>query len=102
MISWIITRHGFYSFVIYSTWKESHQYLKYNWLPEEGFYFTENSQRFFLSMFLALQALIYFWFYLIFQIAFRVVKGESANDTRSDCETEEEQPNTRKKRKDSQ
>ncbi|CAG8726070.1 3198_t:CDS:2 [Funneliformis caledonium] len=43
---------------------------------------------------LILPALIYFWFYLICRVAYRVIKGDNAHDNRSDSEWEETEANT--------
>jgi len=86
MISWLITRHYFYGYIIYSTWTESQQYLEFKWSPEEEYFFTKNIQSFFLILFSILQAIIIFWFYLIFNIALKVIHGNNAEDNRSDSE----------------
>ncbi|CAG8670855.1 8398_t:CDS:2 [Funneliformis mosseae] len=94
MLSWVVTRHYFYGCIIYSTWTEPQQLIEFKWAPEEEYYVTENSMGFFLTLFLFLQALIYFWFYLICRVAYRVIKGDNAHDNRSDSEWEETEANT--------
>src|SRR5947207_9173203 len=86
MLSWVVTRHYFYGYIIYSTWVEIPQYIEFKWAPEEEYYFTENAHRGYLILFLLLQMLIYFWFYLICRIAYRVIRGNNAHDNRSDSE----------------
>ncbi|CAJ0904633.1 7445_t:CDS:2, partial [Entrophospora sp. SA101] len=66
MISWLITRHYFYGYVIYSTWVESTQYLELKWSPDEEYFFNKNTKSMFLFLFIALQAIIIFWFCLMF------------------------------------
>ncbi|CAH1761661.1 8709_t:CDS:2 [Entrophospora sp. SA101] len=86
MISWLITRHYFYGYVIYSTWVESTQYLELKWSPDEEYFFNKNTKSMFLFLFIALQAIIIFWFCLIFNVALRVIYGNNAEDDRSDSE----------------
>nr|CAG8574936.1 10515_t:CDS:2 [Entrophospora candida] len=86
MISWLITRHYFYGYVIYSTWVESTQYLELKWSPDEEYFFNKNTKSMFLFFFIALQAIIIFWFCLIFNVALRVIYGNNAEDDRSDSE----------------
>ncbi|CAG8749228.1 13096_t:CDS:2, partial [Acaulospora morrowiae] len=69
-------------------WTEPQKYLEFKWSPEEEYYLTENVQRFFLILFSILQAIIVFWFYLICNVALRVIKGSNAHDNRSDSESE--------------
>ncbi|KAG9296534.1 hypothetical protein G9A89_015126 [Geosiphon pyriformis] len=90
MVSWVITRHYFYGYIIYSTWVQPGQYIETKWSYEEEHYFTQGVQWFFLALFLSLQAIIIFWFVLICQVAFRVVRGDNAHDNRSESESGEE------------
>ncbi|CAG8506194.1 21865_t:CDS:2 [Cetraspora pellucida] len=83
MVSWLVTRHYIYGHIIYSAWTEPQLYLEFKWAPEEEYYFTKNVQRFFLFLFLTLQAIIIFWFYLISNVAYKVIKGDRAHDSRS-------------------
>ena len=86
MISWVVTRHFFYGYIVYSLWFESRQYIELKWVPEEEYYFSANVKGIYLSLLISLQLLIYFWFYLICRVAYRVIKGDSAHDNRSDSE----------------
>lgn len=45
----------------------------------------------FLYCLLGLQVLTIFWFFMIIQVAIRVIKGDGADDTRSDDEDEKEE-----------
>ena len=45
----------------------------------------------FLSMLLALQVLLLIWFTMIIKVAYKVISGEGADDTRSDGEDEEDE-----------
>ncbi|CAG8450382.1 2617_t:CDS:2 [Scutellospora calospora] len=83
MVSWLVTRHYIYGHIIYSTWTEPLLYIEYKWVPEEDYYFTKNVQRFFLFLFCILQAIIIFWFCLISNVAYKVIKGDGAHDSRS-------------------
>ncbi|CAG8556677.1 3242_t:CDS:2 [Diversispora eburnea] len=86
IISWLITRHYFYGHIIYSAWTEPQKYLEFKWSPEEDYYLTKNVQIFFLILFISLQILIIFWFYLICNILNKVIRGDNAHDNRSESE----------------
>jgi acyl-CoA-dependent ceramide synthase len=86
MISWVVTRHFFFGYIIYSTMFESTQFVELKWDPEEEHFYSRKTQIFFVTLFLLLQALIYFWFYLICRVAYRVIMGDNAHDNRSESE----------------
>ncbi|CAB4384562.1 longevity assurance proteins LAG1/LAC1 [Rhizophagus irregularis] len=93
MISWVVTRHFFFGYIIYSTMFESTQFVELKWDPEEEHFYSRKTQIFFVTLFLLLQALIYFWFYLICRVAYRVIMGDNAHDNRSESEHEEAEAN---------
>ncbi|CAG8447633.1 8043_t:CDS:2 [Ambispora gerdemannii] len=63
---------------------------EHKWSPEEEAYFSKNVLWFFMGLLLFLQAIIIFWFVLICQVAWRVIRGDNAHDNRSDSEDDEE------------
>jgi acyl-CoA-dependent ceramide synthase len=52
--------------------------------------FNDGLRYSFLSFLLILQAMMFIWFYTIVRIAIRVIRGQGAEDLRSDGEEEEE------------
>ncbi|KAK3372167.1 TLC domain-containing protein [Podospora didyma] len=119
MVSWIVARHIFYPIVCYSVWAHSvvhtpsgchsgpdgnrigpfqppdERGLLYMfeplWNSEGVVCYDEKVQWWFLSLLLALQGLTIMWLFLIFRVALKVLKGGSAEDTRSDDEAEDEE-----------
>lgn len=53
-ISWIITRHILFSFVIYSAYDRGSS-LIHAWEPERGYYLTRNAYIGFIALMIALQ-----------------------------------------------
>ena len=115
MVSWFVARHVLYMTVCYSVWKHTPQVIPYGcffdannsitgpfqlpadkqgplyllkplWNPSGLICYDDNVKWTFLSMLLFLQALTVMWFSLIIRVAVRVVKGEGADDMRSDHE----------------
>ncbi|CAO3702330.1 unnamed protein product [Rhizopus stolonifer] len=90
-ISWPITRHGLFSVIIWATAVEPSRYMDMKWEPEKGKFFTPFTQKLYLGLFLALNALMFYWFAMIIKVILRVVQGNSAEDTRSDDEYEDDE-----------
>jgi very-long-chain ceramide synthase len=118
MVSWFLARHVFYCTVCYSIWahtptimptgcfksingkligptKPPTDSLSYLWEPfvrSDGVVcYDEKVKWIFLSTLLALQCITLVWFWMIIQVAKRVLSGEGAGDSRSDDEEEEEE-----------
>ncbi|CDH55127.1 longevity-assurance protein [Lichtheimia corymbifera JMRC:FSU:9682] len=89
-IAWPITRHGFFTVIIWATAFEPHKYLDMKWEPEKGKYFTPSTQKMYLTLFLLLDCIMIYWFSMIVKVVYRVIQGKGAEDTRSDDEDEEE------------
>ena len=56
------------------------------WEPELGKYFTPFTKSVYLGLFVVLQAVIIYWFFMILRVAIKVIRGSGAEDTRSDSE----------------
>lgn len=91
MASWIITRHILYPKVLLSVILDSYKILgKFDWKPQEEWYYSENTRNFFVILLSALQVLLILWFFMIVKVAVGVLSGKPAGDLRSDDEEEEE------------
>ncbi|CAL1701061.1 unnamed protein product [Somion occarium] len=88
VVSWIVTRHALFLLVIKSTYWDALRIVPPLWDAERGFYITKSVIMSFNVMLTALQILQLMWFYLICRVAWRVIKGEGAQDERSDSEAE--------------
>ncbi|KAI2615002.1 longevity assurance proteins LAG1/LAC1 [Hypoxylon sp. NC1633] len=117
MVSWFLARHVFYLMTCYSIYKDLPtiippacfrgpnsnitgpfpapdgwgHYLEPFSDFEGTVCFSEPIRWGFLYCLLALQAITIFWFFMIIQVAVRVIKGTGADDTRSDDEVEEDE-----------
>ncbi|CAG8696057.1 8745_t:CDS:2 [Ambispora leptoticha] len=94
MITWAYTRHYLYGFITYSTVFEAclPDINPCIWDPLNG-YWLHKWTRFIIALgLMALQILMIYWFVLILRIAWRVLNGKNAEDTRSDTEDDEITP----------
>ncbi|KAG0189289.1 sphingosine N-acyltransferase lag1 [Apophysomyces sp. BC1034] len=87
-VTWPITRHGFFTVIVWATAVEPTKYLDMKWEPEKGKYFTPTTQKAYLGLFMSLNAIMVYWFSMIVKVIFTVLSGNNAEDTRSDEEDE--------------
>ncbi|KAI1103204.1 longevity assurance proteins LAG1/LAC1 [Jackrogersella minutella] len=117
MVSWFLARHVFYGMTCWSIYEDlaaivpdgcyrgsnsnltgpfpipdGWGYLLEPFSDSQGTVCWSKSIRWaFLNCLLALQVLTIFWFFMIIQVAIRVLKGDGAEDTRSDDERDEQE-----------
>ncbi|KAK0655076.1 TLC domain-containing protein [Cercophora newfieldiana] len=119
MVSWFFARHVFYLMVCYSVWAhtipimgskcyngspdaQAHSFdppqdrspyylLEALWNSEAIVCYNETVKWTFLSMLLFLQGLAIMWFSLAIRVALRTLRGDGADDPRSDDEADEEE-----------
>ncbi|KAI0479669.1 longevity-assurance protein [Xylaria cf. heliscus] len=117
MVTWLVTRHIFYLMVCYSVYHDSPRLIPTSCyqghadelqgplpVPQGWSYLlapfrnpagvvcmTEGIRIGFLSYLLILQAIMIPWSWAIVRVAIRVVRGDSAEDVRSDDEDEEDE-----------
>ncbi|KAH9912609.1 longevity assurance proteins LAG1/LAC1 [Epithele typhae] len=85
MVSWFITRHVLFNIVIKVTW-EVWYIVPRIWDPSRGHYLTKEIYLGFFTMLCTLQVIQLVWFGMICRVAYLVVSGKGAEDTRSDDE----------------
>ncbi|KAG2227784.1 hypothetical protein INT45_002022 [Circinella minor] len=90
-IGWPVTRHGFFTVIVWATYAEPDKYMDMLWEPAKGKYFTPFTQKLYLFLLLSLDIIMIYWFSLIVKVVYRVIQGRGAEDTRSDDEDEEEE-----------
>jgi len=89
LISWFVTRHVLFIFVIISTFRDAPSLISFKWSPEEGHYLTNTMFRVLTMMLVALQVIQILWFGMICRVAWRVLTTDKgAADVRSDEEDE--------------
>lgn len=86
LLSWFVTRHVLFILIIKSTYFDVPKLLPLSWNPDEGWYLTSDVLLGFSILMMALQVLQVAWFRMICLIAWRVVSGQGAEDSRSDDE----------------
>jgi len=90
-ISWIITRHILYFYLLKSVIYESLELIeKKEWLPSEGNFYSLWVWRYFVALFVGLQILLLLWGWLILKVAVKVIIGEGADDVRSESDETED------------
>lgn len=116
MLSWVIARHVLYMLVCWSIWEHTPKVITFGcfnntegqklgpfsppekdfriffeplWNNEAPLCFTPMIKWSFLSMLLFLQGLTIMWFYMILRVAVKVIRGDGAEDSRSDDEADE-------------
>lgn len=119
MVSWFVARHVLYMMVCYSVWAHSGEVMPVGcfkgtkndlvgpvdppadsrfmylleplWDSEGLVCYNEKVKWWFLSMLLFLQGLTIMWFSLIIRVAIKVLRGDGAEDSRSDDEGAEQE-----------
>ncbi|KAG9067953.1 sphingosine N-acyltransferase lag1 [Linnemannia hyalina] len=92
VISWAYTRHYLFPIIIMSLYNGPQKFLDMEWAPEQDKYMSLNVQRGFLALLYGLEAVLCFWFLMIFKVIYKMFKGGAADDNRShDEESEEEE-----------
>ncbi|KAI8989450.1 Imidazoleglycerol-phosphate dehydratase-domain-containing protein [Pilobolus umbonatus] len=89
-ISWPLFRHVLFSIITRSLIVEPSIYTDMKWEPEKGKFFTHNVQKVYVFCFLVLNVLMFYWFAMIFKVIMKVLRGNNAEDTRSDDEDSDE------------
>jgi acyl-CoA-dependent ceramide synthase len=86
LVSWIVTRQVGLFLVIKSAAVEAPKYIAFKWDPANGHYLTKGMYYGFIILLSILLVLCTVWFYMAIMVAVRVVRGQGAEDTRSDSE----------------
>lgn len=89
MVVWLVTRNMLFPRLLYAVAFEMDT-LEYRWDPENEYFWTKGTQTAFIALLGSLQVLLVLWFFLIVKVAYSVVRGNPAEDSRSDDEDEEE------------
>lgn len=98
-LAWIVLRHGVYNYLFYVSWTKSLR-LMADTMCEPGLEFSQAAICWtprivhgFLALLGGLQILSLIWLYMIGRVVFKVIKGQNAEDVRSDeDDTDEETP----------
>lgn len=88
LVSWVVTRHYVYLRLVWGIYRWLPVDVPFAWRPDpdHGQFLTRGTWIMFLSLLMALQALLVMWFALIVRVTVRVLKGGGADDARSDSE----------------
>lgn len=87
-ISWIILRHGVYNFLFYITWLRAADLMAPSACsvapPSAKRCISQTVLNYFLALLGGLQIISLVWLFMILRIVVRFVRGDSAEDVRSD------------------
>ncbi|CAN6611046.1 ceramide synthase Lac1p [Trichomonascus vanleenenianus] len=90
LISWIICRHIFYNYITWSVYKDAADLIPLEncYTPEGGRTrcFSLTVYRWFIALLVVLQVITIIWLYMILRVVATILKGGSAEDSRSDDE----------------
>ncbi|KAJ7179942.1 TLC domain-containing protein [Mycena crocata] len=87
LVSWFITRHVLFNFVVVSTYTDLPRLVPFEWSPHLGRFLSREYWVIFCACLTALQIIQIIWFATICRVAWRVItSGEGASDDRSDEE----------------
>ncbi|KAF9966403.1 sphingosine N-acyltransferase lag1 [Mortierella alpina] len=83
VVSWAITRHYLFPIIIMSLYHGPQKFIDMKWEPETENYMSLNVQRGFLALLYGLEAVLCFWFLMIFKVIYKMFNGAAADDNRS-------------------
>jgi acyl-CoA-dependent ceramide synthase len=91
MLSWVVLRHGVYIYVLIFTWTKARLIMNADcskFLPGQfvKICYTDFQIDIFLLLLTFLQVITMIWMFMILRVAIRVIRGNSADDIRSDSE----------------
>ncbi|KAF8543194.1 TLC domain-containing protein [Trichophaea hybrida] len=97
LVGWIAGRHGAYNMITYSVITDSLRVIKPGCYIRNTFTFktdvvcfSKPVQRCFIVLLVGLQIITLVWLYMILKVAYRVVTGAGADDTRSEDEADDD------------
>ncbi|KAI8596008.1 TLC domain-containing protein [Dissophora ornata] len=83
VVSWAITRHYLFPIIIMSLYNKPQKFIDMVWNPEQDQYMSLNVQRGFLALLYGLEAVLCFWFLMVFKVIYKMFNGAAADDNRS-------------------
>ncbi|KAF9957357.1 sphingosine N-acyltransferase lag1 [Mortierella alpina] len=83
VVSWAITRHYLFPIIIMSLYNGPPKFIDMKWEPETNNFMSLNVQRGFLALLYGLEAVLCFWFLMIFKVIYKMFNGAAADDNRS-------------------
>ena len=90
LTSWLFTRQIGLPYIIYTTYNHLPYYVPFKWAPAEGLFLSKATWAMFVVMQSTLLVMCTIWFTMAVRVAVRVVRGQGAEDSRSDEEDEGE------------
>ncbi|EIW82364.1 longevity-assurance protein [Coniophora puteana RWD-64-598 SS2] len=86
LFSWFITRHYLFIRVILSAYYEAPGLIRGDWNPLIGHYYSPPTHQVFVLFLVSLQVIQVLWTWMISRVAWGVITGKNAEDSRSDDE----------------
>lgn len=83
VVSWAITRHYLFPIIIMSLYNKPQKFLDMEWNPAESKFMSPKIRQAYLGLLYGLEAVLCFWFLMIFKVIYKMFKGGSADDNRS-------------------
>ncbi|KAK6902744.1 acyl-CoA-dependent ceramide synthase [Kwoniella mangroviensis CBS 10435] len=89
LISWLFSREIGLFLVIKTSYLDAPRFIQFKWSPSTGQYLTYRTYLGFIGLVSLLWVLASIWFYMAVKVAVKVVRGQGAEDSRSDDEDED-------------
>ncbi|KAI9596946.1 TLC domain-containing protein [Syncephalis fuscata] len=102
LVSWIVTRHGFFNILTYSVYNDMPRFNTIQWDPSRQYFHTYGIYTSYIVLLSGLEILCIYWFYLVVGIVRRVISGRKPEDTRSDSEDSGDEDASKQKKKQQQ
>lgn len=84
LLSWLATRQIGLFLVIRTSYRDAPQLIPFQWDPANGLFLNTQTYWGFIGMISALYVMASVWFAMATKVAWRVVSGQGAEDSRSD------------------
>lgn len=91
LLGWVATRQIGLAMVTYSVAVKTPKFIHFEWNPAKQRYMTNTTYTIFVALLTLLLVLCTVWFCMAISVALRVVRGQGAEDTRSDSEEGDEE-----------
>ncbi|TDL29521.1 longevity assurance proteins LAG1/LAC1 [Rickenella mellea] len=86
LLSWLVTRHILFMRVIWAAFMHTPYLRSETWAQDRTLYLSYDVWVAFIVLLVALQIIQMIWFWMICRVAWKVISGQGAEDTRSDDE----------------
>lgn len=92
VLSWLYTRHYVLVKIIWAIYHELPEDIGFSWNPKKGYLANYPLWIVFMTLLSSLEILLIIWLFMILNVLWKVMKGKAAQDSRSDSEDSDDEP----------